>query len=220
MEFRRRLSRVEADDAIRQMRRAWIGRSPRHLRAHERATFVTVARRVRDSNDRLSPTDGALALDASSIDDEISSDLAVGLIERGPRFTRATFLGIAPRSAVFEREGRSLIALAAFGEPREPSRFAIRAPRDADLLARLDLARVARRGVAKRGDVESIRCYLLVFCFYSDDSRYARIAASARDPRARAHLDELREACRAANLEIGPEMTRLREGLLREAGEF
>lgn len=214
MEFERILSRREAETIILSLRRAWVARSPQHLEAHERAIFILVTRSAEDRSDRLGVND-TIELDSSPED----ADLTMGLLERATRFTRVSFLGVAPCSAVIARDNRLWLPLAALGEPRPIEAFELRAPRSLTFLARLDLREEARRALTQNGsirpDIAQLRLYLLVFCFHDDDERYAAVRASVADE-LHAHLDRLRELCFETQLELGPEMMKLRDELRRE----
>lgn len=218
MEYERGMSRQEVDSVLVGQRREWVARSPQHLQAHECAAFVLVKNSIASRNDRLGPDD-SLQLNRGLED----ADLAVGLVERAPRFTRVSFLGVAPRAKIFEdRDGQSWIPVAAFEEPRVVEPFKVCAPRDLTFLARLDLHEEARLALSQDGSSETpaqrrLRYYLLVFCFYDNADRYAAVRATVDDELAE-HLDALRDLCFKDRipLELGPEMTKMRDALQRE----
>ena len=212
MEFERPLSRQLADSTIESLQRAWVARSDRHLAAYECALCVVVRRSMGHRNERLGLADSILL-----VSDPGDANIAMTLLERARKYTSVNFLGIAPRSAVFEREGGLWISMSAFGEPKTPEKFKVRAPVDIAVLSHYDLNVEAQRGLTRtdstRPDLVYLRLYLLVFCFHDDDERYGAIRASVQADVAD-HLDQLRERC--SDLELGPVMSKIREELRRE----
>jgi hypothetical protein len=193
------------------MRREWCARSKLHLDAHERAYFVTVECALDSPDDSLGADDWI-----EIGDDAQDADVAAGLIERAPRFTRVTFLGVASRDALDETDGEPRFLRRDFGEPAEPAeppRFELRAPCDLEYLARLDLSVEAKlTATGAPSDLACLRLYLRVLCFHDDDERYALVRSEA-SASMREHLDQLREQCRSSNLTLGPEFSRLRDEL-------
>lgn len=199
MEYRRALARREVDEAFVRLRRNWGQRSPEHAQALERADFRLC---VRDPGDpiRVSAPCG-------------DADVAVGVLERGHRFTRLDFVGVVSRRDLVSRDGSVEIPPNA---PTEP--IPLPPPVEPELLEGLDLREEAHRALreddATAGDPRRalLRRYLLVICFYDDERRCAAAMAGV-DRAIAARLQHLRDRCKEERLVLPPEMARLRDEL-------